>query len=104
MRASSNSVRGARMSLTKTLYLLFNGTRARGASLPRVLPSIRIQRTAGTRIRGAYGIFYETINADIIQNTSQPFNYTFTINAPYSLADPLRGQAQPPLFVNFQNP
>jgi outer membrane receptor protein involved in Fe transport len=57
-----------------------------------------------TSVRGAYGIFYETINADIIQNTSQPFNYTFTIQAPFSLTDPLRGQAQPPLFVNFKNP
>ena len=57
-----------------------------------------------TSVRAAFGIFYETINADIIQNTSQPFNYTFTINTPFSLADPLRGQAQPPLFVNFTNP
>ena len=57
-----------------------------------------------TSVRGAYGIFYETINADIIQNTSQPFNYTFTINAPYSLADPLRGQPPLPLVVNLKNP
>lgn len=57
-----------------------------------------------TSVRGAYGIFYETINADIIQNTSQPFNYTFTINAPFSLTDPLRNQAPLPLFVNFKNP
>jgi len=55
-------------------------------------------------VRAAFGSFYETINADIIQNTSQPFNDTFTINTPFSLADPLRGQAQPPLFVNFTNP
>jgi hypothetical protein len=55
-------------------------------------------------VRAAFGSFYETINADIIQNTSQPFSYTFTINTPFSLADPLRGQAQPPLFVNFTNP
>jgi hypothetical protein len=57
-----------------------------------------------TSVRGAFGIFYETINADIIQNTAQPFNYTFTIQAPFSLADPLRGQAPLPLFINFKNP
>ena len=55
-------------------------------------------------MRGAYGVFFETINADIIQNTQQPFNYTFTIQAPFSLADPLRGQAPLPLTLNFKNP
>ncbi len=57
-----------------------------------------------TSVRGAYGLFYETINADIIQNTSQPFRYTFTINVPYSLADPLRGQPPVPASVNLKNP
>ncbi|MFB3827197.1 MAG: carboxypeptidase regulatory-like domain-containing protein [Bryobacteraceae bacterium] len=57
-----------------------------------------------TSLRGAYGVFYETINADIIQNTSQPFRYQFNISAPYSLSDPLRGQAAIPLVVNTRNP
>jgi len=57
-----------------------------------------------TSVRGAYGIFYETINADIIQNTSQPFRYQFAINVPFSLTDPLRGQAPIPLVVNTTNP
>ncbi len=57
-----------------------------------------------TSVRGAYGIFYETVNADIIQNTGQPFRYTYTINAPYSLSDPLRGQAPIPLTLNLKNP
>jgi outer membrane receptor protein involved in Fe transport len=57
-----------------------------------------------TSVRGGYGVFYETINADIIQNTSQPFNYTFTINTPFSLTDPLRGQPPIPLAVNTKNP
>jgi outer membrane receptor protein involved in Fe transport len=57
-----------------------------------------------TSLRGAYGIFYETVNADIIQNTSQPYRYTFTINQPFSLADPLRGQPPIPLVLNLKNP
>ena len=55
-------------------------------------------------MRGAYGIFYETVNADIIQNTIQPYRYTFTINQPFSLTDPLRGQPAIPLAVNLKNP
>jgi hypothetical protein len=57
-----------------------------------------------TSLRGGYGIFYETINADVIQNTIQPYRYTFTINQPYSLSDPLRGQPPIPLSVNLQDP
>lgn len=57
-----------------------------------------------TSLRGAYGIFYDTHNADMIQNTSQPFRYTFTFQTPFALSDPLRGQPPIPLFVNLQNP
>jgi len=57
-----------------------------------------------TSVRGAYGIFYETVNSDIIQNTSQPFRYTFTINQPDSLTNPLLGQPAIPLTLNLKNP
>lgn len=57
-----------------------------------------------TSVRGAYGIFYETLNADIIQNTGQPYRYSFTFNTPFSLADPLRGQAPIPFAVNTKDP
>ena len=58
-----------------------------------------------TSLRGAYGIFYETINADAFPSfVGQPFRSTFTINAPFSLTDPLRGQAQPPLSFDPRNP
>ena len=57
-----------------------------------------------TSIRGAYGIFYESTNADIIQNTSQPFRYSYTFNAPDSLVDPLAGQPPIPLTLNTTNP
>lgn len=62
-----------------------------------------------TAVRGAFGIFYDAINANIIQNATQPFRYTFTIPTPYSLSDPLRGIFVPttvdlshPLFTGVQ--
>src|SRR5205807_1087521 len=46
----------------------------------------------------------DLIPADIIQNFSQPFRYSYTYNTPFSLSDPLRGQAPLPLTTNFTNP
>ncbi len=57
-----------------------------------------------TSLRGAYGIFYEATNADLIQNVGQPFRYTFSISTPASLADPLLGQPAIPLGLNLANP
>jgi outer membrane receptor protein involved in Fe transport len=57
-----------------------------------------------TSVRGGFGIFYDLIPADIIQNFSQPFRNQFTFNAPYSLSDPLRGQPPLPLVTNLTNP
>jgi len=57
-----------------------------------------------TAVRGGFGIFYDLISADVIQNFAQPFRYSFTYNKPYSLSDPLRGQAPLPLTTNVSNP
>ena len=57
-----------------------------------------------TSVRGGFGMFYDLISADIIQNFSQPFRYTFTYNTPYSLSDPLRGQPPLPLTTNVKDP
>lgn len=57
-----------------------------------------------TSLRGGYGIFYEAINADVIQNTGPPFRYNYTFQVPYSLTDPLRGQIAIPLGPNLTNP
>ena len=57
-----------------------------------------------TSVRGSYGIFYETLNADMIQNDGQPYRYTFTFNSPHSLTDPLRGQPEIPLTINTVDP
>jgi outer membrane receptor protein involved in Fe transport len=58
-----------------------------------------------TSLRGGFGIFNNLIPAEIIQNpTTQPFVYTYTYNAPYSLSDPLRGLPPLPLTVDLANP
>src|SRR5262249_25366727 len=57
-----------------------------------------------TAVRGGFGIFYDLISADVIQNFAQPFRYSFTYNAPDSLSDPLKGQAPLPLTTNVTNP
>jgi len=44
-----------------------------------------------TAVRGGFGMYYDAITSNIIQNGTQPFRYSYTINAPYSLADPLHG-------------
>ena len=57
-----------------------------------------------TSVRGGFGFFYDFIAANIIQNFSQPFRYSYTYNTPYALSDPLRGQAPLPLTTNMKNP
>jgi Carboxypeptidase regulatory-like domain/TonB-dependent Receptor Plug Domain len=57
-----------------------------------------------TVVRGGFGVFYDAITANIIQNGTQPFRYSYTINAPYSLADPLHGLAPLPATLNLSNP
>lgn len=57
-----------------------------------------------TSVRGGFGFFYNRLYANIIQNFSQPFRYSYTYNTPYSLSDPLRGQPPLPLTTNMTNP
>jgi len=57
-----------------------------------------------TSLRAAFGVFFDALNANIIQNNSQPFRYSFTIQTPPSLADPFRGHPPIPLGVNLKDP
>ncbi len=71
---------------------------------PRVGVAWDLTGDGRTSLRAGAGLFYDQIPADIIQNTMQPFRYTFNYTAPYSLSDPLRGQAPLPLTSTPSNP
>jgi hypothetical protein len=60
--------------------------------------------TGRTAVRGGYGIYYDQLDANLIQNTGQPFRYAYTITAPYSLTNPLLGGPAIPATVNLTNP
>jgi hypothetical protein len=57
-----------------------------------------------TVIRGGVGVFNELNNADIIQNTGQPFQFNQQFFAIEQLSDPLRALGELPLLPNLQNP
>jgi hypothetical protein len=71
---------------------------------PRVGFAYDLRGDGKTAIRGGFGVFYDAITANIIQNGTQPFRYSYGINAPYSLTDPLRGLPSLPSGVNLANP
>src|SRR5262249_37616934 len=87
-RGNFRPVQQARVIRNAPLGLLFPGDpgiprglfdRDKNNFAPRVGFSWDPFGTGRTAVRAAYGIFYDTINSDVIQNTSQPYRYTFTI-------------------------
>jgi hypothetical protein len=56
-----------------------------------------------TAIRGGYGIFYDAVDANIIQNNVQPFTYINQISGPLSLSNPL-GTTVVPTTRNLTTP
>jgi hypothetical protein len=71
---------------------------------PRVGFAYDVRDDGKTAVRGGFGVFYDAITSNIIQNGTQPFRYSYTINAPYSLTDRLRGLPALPSGVNLSNP
>ena len=71
---------------------------------PRVGFAYSLSRLSRTVIRGGAGVFNELVNADILQNTGQPFQFNRTLFAIDQLSDPFKGLGPLPLEVNVQNP
>lgn len=71
---------------------------------PRAGFAYDVRGDGKTAVRGGFGVFYDAITSNIIQNGTQPFRYSYGINAPYSLTDPLRGLPSLPSGVNLSNP
>ena len=58
-----------------------------------------------TALRGGFGLFYNQIGANVIQNNTQPFVYQFSPNIlPASISNPYAGGPQFPSNVNLSNP
>ena len=55
-----------------------------------------------TAIRGAYGIFYDTLNADSIAQQNAPYSGTISFSNG-QLTNPLVGQTAPPVFTDPAN-
>jgi outer membrane receptor protein involved in Fe transport len=71
---------------------------------PRIGLAWDVFGTSRTSVRAGFGIFYDSLTADVIQNYDQPFYYTFNYNVPYSLSAPLLGQPPVPLAVDLSHP
>lgn len=58
-----------------------------------------------TALRGGFGIFYDEIGANLIQNNTQPYVYQFSPNVtPASISDPYASGPVFPSSVNLTNP
>jgi len=58
-----------------------------------------------TALRGGFGIFYDELESNIIQNNTQPYVYQFSPNViPASISDPYASGPTFPTTVNLSNP
>jgi hypothetical protein len=58
-----------------------------------------------TALRGGFGIFYDEVESNIIQNNTQPFVYQFSPNiTPASISNPYASGPAFPTSVNLNNP
>jgi outer membrane receptor protein involved in Fe transport len=86
---------GVPPGLVPTRYLSF---------APRLGFAYDLLGNGKTAIRGGFGIFYDAIDSNVIQNVEQPFVYQFTLSGPFGLSNPLANGPVIPTTVNLQNP
>lgn len=86
---------GVPRGLVPTRYLDF---------APRIGFAYDVFGNGRTAIRGGFGIFYDAIDSNIIQNQVQPFVYQFSLSGPFGFSNPLANGPVIPTSVNLRNP